>query len=238
MSALSVVCLAAALSACGQGKSVADSQSFAFSGPTLTIDARESTVTIDNGAPGKIGVDRTLSEDAGRNGSSMGLDGTVLKLWVECGGGSVYCAGSHTVHVPPGVAIDLKSSGGHVRGVGLAGNITATLRADGVLDLDQPSGVLAIDAEGGGITVTGGRSPRVSAVAVADGTVSLSFAVPPERIEAKSTGGSATVTLPAGPETYRIDGQGISGSPPSDAASKRTVLVQSDRGEASVRKAG
>ncbi|MBP2479350.1 hypothetical protein JOF53_008222 [Crossiella equi] len=228
----------AALSACKTAPPVTDSQSFDFSGQKLVIDTREAGLTLVNGAKGKIGVERTRQGNATDKGAAtLALEGGTLKLFVECSGVNLGCEGKHTVSVPPGVDIELRGSGSRVNGRDLAGDLTAQLRNDASIALDGPSGALNINANGGGITLNGVKSKQVTAVAAADGNVTLEFATAPDKVEARSTGGYANVTLPAGPETYRVDAPGKDNLA-TDPGSARTVTVRSSEGRAKVQKSG
>ncbi len=226
------------LTSCDDSKSTTESKVFDFTGQSLVIDARETALVIDHGASSQITVERTLKGNASEPGkATLALEDGVLKTWVECSGVTFSCEGSHTVHVPPGVAVELKGSGTSVRGDGLSGDLTAELSNDATITLNAPSGALDLQARGGGITVTDAKSPTVNAVVQTDGNVSLGFATAPQSVKATSTGGSAEVALPSGQETYRVDAGALEGLV-SDPASGRTVLVQAGEGRATVTKAG
>lgn len=227
--------LLAGLTGCDAGPAKTESRSFPFSGTLLVIDTRETELRIANGDGADIEVERSLEGDAGDDGdATWALDGDTLKLSVNCSGLVLECASEHTVKVPKGVAIELKSSGSPVRIDALAGDLTATLTNDGSLRASNPAGKLRLKSGGGDIVVTGARSRDVTASTTADANIKLGFAVAPDRVEANASG-SVEVTLPKGPETYKIVGSadGLD----SDPASKRVITVTAVDGRIRVNKA-
>jgi len=230
--------LVAALAGCQGGAPKTDTQSFDFAGDKLVVDAREVGVVIAQGSAGSIGVDRTLKGKATDDGAAtLALDNGVLTMGVHCAGVTLTCEADHVVRVPPGVAIELKSTGSRVEAKGLTGDVTATLTEDAAIALAEPSGALALDAKDSSITVTGAKSPSVTAVVALAGNVTLEFAAAPQRVEARAADGDAAVVLPAGPETYRVDAGGAQ-PVADDPASSRTVTVRAGEGRATVKKAG
>ena len=230
--------LVAALAGCGGGAPKSDSQSFDFTADKLVIDAREVGVVIAQGSAGSIGVDRTLTGKATDDGAAtLALENGVLSMGVHCAGVTLTCEADHVVRVPPGVAIELKSSGSRVEAKGLTGDVTATLTEDAAIALVEPSGALSLDAKDSSITVTAAKSPSVTAAVALAGNVSLEFAAAPQRVEARAADGNADVVLPAGPETYRVDAPGAQ-PVADDPASPRTVTVRAGEGRATVKKAG
>lgn len=212
-----------------------DDRRFPFSGRTLTIDAHETRLTVVAGADGEIKVERRLQGTAAKDGNtSLSLQGTTLRLRVECTGVVITCESEHRVHVPKGIQIKVKGTGAVARLEGLTGDITASMSRDSSLRVVRPQGRLRLWNGGGDIAVTRARSSDVEAETAADGTVRLTFATAPRRVEARAAE-SVDITLPSGPETYRVDAAGA--DVPNDPASDRLIVARAVDGSVKVRKA-
>lgn len=218
------------------GATSQDSRDFTFSGRTLTIDARELNLTLVPGSAGKVSVRRRLAGSAVNGSSSWSLKNATLRLRTECSGLVLECESEHTVRVPKNVALKIDASGGAVRIEGLTGDVNAVLRNDGSLRVIGPKGTLRLRNHGGRIVVEDATSTDVRADTSADGTIRLGFAAAPDRVEAHASG-SVSITLPAGPETYRVDAAGARGLP-SDPDSDRVIIATAADGTVSLRKAG
>ncbi|MEU9885455.1 hypothetical protein [Sphaerisporangium sp. NPDC051011] len=213
-----------------------DRRDFAFSGNALTIDVHDTSLTVVDGSSGGVNVERSLEGAAGNNGNATwSLDGGTLKLHVQCSGIVVSCDSRHTVRVPAGTALTVTGSGTTVRLKSLKGDTTATL-SDCTLNIADPDGKLHLRNDGGHIKITGAKSPEVEARTLSDGNVNLTFAAAPRRVEVHAAE-IATIVLPKGPETYRIDGvrnpENLTNTPNSD----RSIVVRAADG-INLRKAG
>jgi hypothetical protein len=218
-----------------------DTQSFPFSGPKLTIENSLADLRLVAGTSEAVEVQRSLTGKAatGKNATWSLTDGT-LKLTITCSGLVINCGGRHIVKVPPGVAVEVRSDGAPVRAVAIPGDLTIRV-TDNWMRVEDPSGKLRLTGSDANITVTGSRSPEVTAEAT-DGGIDLSFAAAPTRVEARSSTGPVKVTLPAGAETYRVTTTSDTGTAksavPNDPASPRVVTAVAENGNATVRKAG
>jgi hypothetical protein len=213
----------------GGGSPTTDSRTFAFAGSRLTIETRESGLRVETGTGKEVEVERSLSGKAGSGGNaSWSMEGSTLKLSVNCSGVNVNCSADNVVRVPAGIAVEVKSFGSPVSVVGLAADLTANVADDGSLKVQDPAGALRLSSQGSNITVTGARSTDVTADASADGNVDLGFVTAPNRVQAKSHGGAVKVTLPNGPETYRLDLGGAPTNLTNDPASSRSITALAD----------
>jgi hypothetical protein len=211
-----------------------DDRRFPFGGRSLTIDAHETKLTVLNGSGGEIEVERELRGTAAKDGNaSWSLEGETLRLRVDRTGIVLTCESEHRVRVPKGIAVTISGTGTDTRLEGLTGDITATLSHDSALRVVGPAGRLRLRNGGGDITVTEARSSDVRAETSADGTINLTFAAAPRRVEARAVG-SVGITLPAGPETYRVDAAGA--DVPSDPDSDRLIVARALDGRVRVRK--
>lgn len=219
------------------GATSQDSRDFTFSGGTLAIDARESSLTLVPGSEGKVSVRRRLEGSAAADGNaSWSLQDGTLRLRAKCSGVVLECKSEHTVRVPKNVALKIDASGSAVRVEGLTGDVNAVLRNDGSLRVIGPKGTLRLRNHGGQIVVQDATSKDVRADTSADGTIRLGFSAAPNRVEAHASS-SVSITLPAGPETYRVDAGSARGLP-SDPDSKRVIIATAADGTVSLRKAG
>ncbi|MFD0884677.1 hypothetical protein ACFQ08_08940 [Streptosporangium algeriense] len=214
-----------------------EKRDFSFPGSALTIDVRDTVLTVVSGsANNTVQVERSLEGSATNEGNaSWSLQGSTLSLHVECSGVVVSCDSEHTVRIPKGVALTVTGSGTPVRLKALGGDTTATLK-DSSLNLSAPAGRLRLRVSGGHLRVTGAASSDVEATTAGDGDVNLSFAAAPRKVEVHAAE-VATIVLPEGPETYRIDGAPNAEDLSSDPASDRSVVVRAADG-VNLRKAG
>jgi hypothetical protein len=186
-----------------------------------------------------------LRQDAGPDG---------VRLDASCPWYSSLCSVDYEIIVPTGMAVSAESSGGsiNVRGVTGAveagssgGSITVTdatgsIRAHssgGSITVNSSTGAVDLDSSGGSIVGTGLRGGQARAES-SGGGVRLVFDVPPDLVEATSSGGDVEVLLPRVAGGYRVDASSSGGDQtvdvPTDPASTRRVTVQSSGGDARV----
>lgn len=213
-----VVLCAACTDVSAINETSADQRSFPLPGSTLVIDAKGTSVRLVAGDAEGVGVDRELTGKATADGqASWSMSGNRLSLRVTCSGFVPDCSGLHVVHVPAGTAVTITSDS-PVRAVAPAGALTATVTGSWVR-VEDPAGVLRLRAEQS-VTVTGATAGDVTAVS--DIRVELGFRTAPHRVDVQATE-RATVTLPTGPETYRV---ACPCTAPNDPASDRTITVR------------
>lgn len=205
-----------------------DQRQFEFHADRLVIDNVNSDLRIVTGPAGSVSVERVLTGKATQEGNATWsfTDGT-LRLRVECSGLVINCGAFHIVHVPDGISVTAESEG-PVRMLGRSGDLTATVRD--WLRVEEPAGALDLTA-GLNVEVTAARTDTV--VATSTGRdVHLSFAEPPDRVEAESVHGSVEIIVPDGPETYRIEASHHHGEVTpelaSDPDSERTITANAN----------
>jgi hypothetical protein len=237
---VSILCLAAviAVAGCGDLRAVnetsEDRREFDLSGDRLVIDSDGADLRLVAGTGDAVEVERSLTGKAAVDGNaSWSMDGGTLRLSVSCSGFVPDCGGRHVVRVPPGVAVEVTNDA-PVRAVGLGADLTATVTG-AWLRVEDPAGTLRLRAEDN-VDVIGASSAAVTAVS-SDRSVNLAFVSAPTRVEARADG-SVEVTLPPGPETYRVAASPGRPTLRSDPASTRKVTVAAgEGGTARVRKA-
>lgn len=237
--AAGAIAVLACLTGCraSDGAANQEKRDFPFSGSALTIDVHDTSLTVvTDSAANTVHVERSLGGAATNEGNATwSLEGSTLNLHVECSGIVVSCDSEHTVRVPKGVALTVTGSGTPVRLKGLGGDTTATLK-DSSLNVADPAGRLRLRVSGGHVKVTGATSSDVEATTTGDGNVNLTFTTAPRRVEVHASE-VATIVLPEGPETYRLDGVRNTENLSSDPASARSVVVRAADG-VNLRKAG
>ena len=211
-----------------------DRREFPFTGERLVIDSGGADLRLVAGGGDAVEVERSLTGKATVEGNaSWSLDGDTLRLRVKCSGFVPDCGGRHIVRLPGGVAVEVRNDA-PVRAVALSGDITATVR-DSWLRVEDPGGALRLRAEFD-VEVTGARSAEVIARST-DRGVSLTFAGPPSRVEARAAG-AVEVALPGGPETYRVDASPGRAALRSDPASARVVTAVAGAGHTALVRKG
>jgi hypothetical protein len=212
-----------------------DRSDFGVPGARLMIHNDGGSLRLVATSGDAVVVERSLTGKATLDGNaSWQMAGGTLRLGVTCSGFVPDCGGRHVVHVPAGVAVEVTSDA-PVRAVGLDAAFSATVR-DAWLRVDDPAGKLRLEADFA-VQVTGARSADVAARSTERG-VSVAFAAPPTRVQARAAE-SVAVTLPAGPQTYRVTAAPGRPALRSDPASPRIVAATAGDGHtARVRKAG
>ncbi|QYG95022.1 hypothetical protein HC251_23045 [Iamia sp. SCSIO 61187] len=193
-------------------------------------------VTIRTGPADRVEIDRRSSFGVREPRVVETLVDGLLTVRVECIGGiSIICTNRVDLVVPSDVSFTISALGASVSDV--EGDIELDSGA-GAVDLERVSGDLQMSVGGGSITGRDLRSTRVDATAGA-GSVDLSFAVPPEDVEATSGAGSVVVEVPPGDEAYRIDAESGAGSTDiavrTDPTSDRVIRAAAGAGSTDVR---
>jgi hypothetical protein len=191
-----------------------------------------------------------LSEPKLRQDS--GPDG--VHLAASCRWFASFCSVNYEITIPTGMAVSAESSGGsiNVRGVSGAvdagssgGSVTVTdttgsVRAHssgGSVTVRGATGTIDLESSGGGVLGTGLRGGEAR-VESSGGSVRLVFDVPPDLVQASSSGGRVEVRLPRVDGGYRVDASSSGGDQevevPTDPASTRQITVHSSGGSARV----
>jgi hypothetical protein len=186
-----------------------------------------------------------LRQDAGPDG---------VHLDASCPWYSSWCSVDYEITVPTGMAISAESSGGSITVRGGSGAVeasssggsvtiadtTGSVRArssGGSVTVRSVTGSVRLDSSGGSVLGTGLRGGEARADS-SGGSVRLVFDVPPDLVQASSSGGRVEVLLPRVDGGYRVDASSSGGSQvvevPTDPASTRRITVHSSGGSARV----
>lgn len=181
-----------------------------------------------------------------------GPDGAHLDA--SCPWYSSFCSVDYQITIPSGMAVRAESSGGSITVRGVTGPVdtessggsvtvietTGSIRAHssgGSVNVTSSAGALDLDSSGGSIQATGLRGGTAHAES-SGGSVRLIFDVPPDLVEASSSGGKVEVLLPRVAGSYRVDASSSGGDQevevPTDPSSSRRIIVRSSGGDARV----
>ncbi|MEV0096914.1 DUF4097 family beta strand repeat-containing protein [Streptomyces sp. NPDC050738] len=234
-----------ALTGCGAdaGDAKAEHKSFAFSGKTLTIVSDDSQIELVPADVKDVEVTRRVDGwvfmGTGPEAKWSMKDGT-LKLRVKCDAVASSCEARHEVKVPRGVTVTVQADNGAVTATGFSTSLK--LRSDnGRVTVRDSSGPLDLNSDNGKVEGEGITSKSV----VADsnnGSVRLTLASVPDRVETSSNNGAVEIALPGGSGvTYQVSTKTSNGDvhvdvPRSDT-SAHVVRATSDNGEVTVRSA-
>ena len=168
---------------------------------------------------------------------------------IDSGGGSVYAAdisGPLTVSAEGGGvtvsgagATELDSGGGPVTATTISGPLGVTAEGGGV-QVDDVTGALTVDTGGGPLSATSLTSPSV-AVNGEGGGVTLGFTSAPTSVRIDTGGGDASLSVPGGPYAVTTDSDGSigmeKGPPQSDSvliatspSAARSITVTTEGG--------
>ena len=213
------------------------SQTFDYSGQTLTIDAGTVDLVIASGSTDGVKVDRQIAGTA--NGESPAatetLNGDTLNLSVDCNGFSLSCKGRFTVTVPDGVAVVAQNKNALITASDFSADLTVSA-VNGEADLAQiSSSTLALT--GKDMDVTGaGLSAKTVTTDTRNGDLDLTFSDAPDRVEVNSQDGNVNLVLPN--TEYRVDVTTKKGkddvSVPKSDSSSHIITVTTRNGDVTI----
>jgi hypothetical protein len=221
----------AGLTGCAlDAEQVHSARAFPHSGGTLTITSTLGGLKIMPGTGGEVRVDRWLRGKAAGDGhSSWTLENGTLRLDANCQMVFGDCGGRYHVRVPPGIRLVIDAGDDGVT----LDKIThdADVSAEGPIRLYGTTGKLRLAGGDSMIAGNGLRSADVKAL-TRSGTINLSFAVPPARLNARSADGRVTVDVPK--NEYAITAESKEGREHSelkDTRSPRSIVARSTWGD-------
>jgi DUF4097 and DUF4098 domain-containing protein YvlB len=112
------------------------------------------------------------------------------------------------------------------------------LAGEGTVTLTDVTGTVVAHASQGSVHATGLRSTDVQASA-SQGSVDLSFAIDPRRVDAHASQGDVDIAVPHDGTAYRVDATASQGSThvqiPTDPGSPRPIRAHASQGNVNVR---
>ena len=205
---------------------------------TVQISNGAGSVVVLGDSTGTVVVDGSTRRGLRAPTHTETVAGDRLTLDADCPSFlTAFCNLGYTVHVPAGVDVVIRSSGGGVRLVDLTGTVDAS-SSGGSVRVTGASGALKLRSSGGSITGDGLSSTSVDASS-SGGGVKLTFATAPTSVVANSSGGGVTVELPNTTDAYLLHASSSGGSVSTpvrtDPTSARVIDVHSSGGGVTVR---
>ncbi len=171
----------------------------------LEFDSEFGEVELRPSSSG-LKVRRSISWSVARPRLEEQRSGGVLKLRDICpmviGRG---CSGKIIIEVPSGTSVMAHSSAGDVSAVGIAGNLNLSSSAGSVRATDLDSDRVRIDSSAGEVELSFRQAPQDVNVQCSAGGVRIFLPPVAEgyRVQARSSTGSATITVPTSDSSQR-----------------------------------
>jgi putative adhesin len=212
-------------------------QTYPVVGTTLSIETSSTEIQVHAGDVKEITVDRKFKRNAlGSDPKDKYDDGKLDVGAGGCGFLSFGCDTDYVVTVPKDLDVTVKSSSGDLTVIGLGGSTTLE-SSSGRIEAQGLSGDLTLASSSGDLEAAGLTSASVSSKS-SSGSVELSFTTAPTTVDVVTSSGDASVRLPEGDETYKVDTDSKSGDENAevkiDPAATRTIKVKSSSGDAVV----
>jgi len=222
------------LTGCGielDARETHSARAFPYAGQTLTIKSSVGGLRILPGSGDEVRVDRWLRGKAA-DSATWSLEGDALRLGADCTMIFGDCGARYHVRVPPGVRLVVDGSDDGI----ILDKITqdAEVSSSGPIRAYGTSGRLRLRGHDSLIAGTGLRSADVRA-RTGSGSITLSFAVPPDNLDALSGDGRVTATVPRSAYAVTVHSRhGKERSQIKSSQSPRTIVARSTTGDVRV----
>ncbi|MFF7246406.1 DUF4097 family beta strand repeat-containing protein [Embleya sp. NPDC008237] len=206
---------------------------FTIGSANLVIDTDNGGVTLERGEPGKITVDRRITDSVNGPDPSWTLEGNRLKLRLNCPSFmGVACGGSYKIKIPLDIPLKVSTDNGSINASGLRQDMEFATN-NGHIDIDDSAGNLSLSTDNGGIGVSRVSADRVS-VQTDNGGVRLRFDTPPTNVKVRTDNGGVRISVPDDENSYRVstatDNGGVRNEIGNDTRSNRVIDVRTDNG--------
>jgi hypothetical protein len=206
---------------------------FTLGSGNLVIDTDNGGVTLERGEPGKITVDRRITDSINGPDPSWTLEGDRLKLRLNCPGFmGVSCGGSYRIKVPLDIPLKVSADNGSINASGLRQDMQFSTD-NGHIGIDDSTGNLILSTDNGGVGVSRVSADRVS-VQTDNGGVRLRLDTPPTNVKVGTDNGGVRISVPDDENTYRVstktDNGGVRDDIGNDTRSNRVIDVRTDNG--------
>lgn len=225
-----VVVLAAGLAL---RRSASDSRSFPAPVTTVDVEVPAGAVHVRAGEGGGATVIRELRWLLRKPRLTATVEAGVLRLRAS---GSPLLSGvaSHTLDVPPGAALRIRSRAAEIDVRGPFADAELSSSA-GAIVVEGARGRLVLHNASGAVSGSALHAASVE-VHARSGSVRLAFADPPSSVEVTTTSGPVEVAVPGGP--YRVDAASSGGEAAvevaADPAAPARITVRSGGGSVRV----
>jgi hypothetical protein len=202
----------------------------------LVVDA-DGDVTIGPSADGQVHVRTVVRHGLGEPEIVQESTAAGVRLDAGCREFlAVRCDIRHEIQVPPGFQVMIDGSDGDVTASRLSGQLTVD-RLTGDITAADLTGPLDLRSRTGDIRGDALRADVLRAESDT-GDVRLELVVPPQSVDIRAADGEVDLAVPAD-TVYRVDANTDSGEErvlvPLDSASTRTLRVDGDTGDVTVR---
>ncbi|MET7302424.1 DUF4097 family beta strand repeat-containing protein [Embleya sp. NPDC005575] len=206
---------------------------FTLGSGNLVIDTDDGGITLERGEPGKITVERRITDSINGPTPSWTLEGDRLKLRLNCPSFlGVSCGGSYKVKVPLDVPLKVSANNGSINASGLRQDMQFTTD-NGHIGIDDSAGNLTLSTDNGGIGVSRVSADRVF-VQTDNGGVRLRFDTAPTNVQVRTDNGGVRISVPDDENTYRVDNWtengGVRDHIGNDTRSNRVIDVRTGNG--------
>ncbi|WP_406282998.1 DUF4097 family beta strand repeat-containing protein [Embleya sp. NBC_00896] len=206
----------------------------------LIIDTDEGGVTLEPGEPGKVTVDRKITDSINGPDPTWSLEGNRLKLRVNCPAAfGIGCDGSYRIKVPLDVPLEVFTDNGGIDASGLRQDMKFSTDNGHIAISDSVAANLVLNTDNGGINLARVSTDRVRAT-TDNGGVRIRLDKAPTEVTVRTDNGGVHVTVPEDDNTYRVDVDIDNGAPhliDSDSRSNRSITVRTDNGGVDVDRA-
>jgi hypothetical protein len=189
-----------------------------LSAASISLDLPGIDATVATGDAATLTIERRLTWSVSRPTIEERWDGQTLQVIADCpsipiGPG---CDVDYTLYVPPGVAVQLRTTSGD-------------------LVIHGTDGALQLSTSSGDVRATDLRSTEV-VVSARSGDVDLGFTGAPQQLDIDTTSGDIDIAVPA-TSSYRlqVDADQTTLDIPQDLDAGRTIMVNSTTGSLHIR---
>jgi hypothetical protein len=203
----------------------------------LVVDNDDGDVTISPSADGNVRVTTMVRYGISRPALTETSTPEGVRLAVACAGFVNHCSADYVIQVPPAFAVNVSAGSGSVRVTSVSGDLGLDVDS-GDVQLRDVSGRLQVRQGSGHVDGAAVRSQNVQ-VNADSGDVTLELRTPPQAVSASVGSGAVDLAVPVDGAAYRVDVDADSGQErievPVDPASSRSITVDTDSGDITVR---
>jgi hypothetical protein len=223
-------------------QTVREEHTYAFTGSTVSVDARLGEVQIVPGQAGEITVARRLTYGLRRPFVSERVEGDTFRVEDRpCTAEATFpCQVRWLLQVPRDLTVEVETRGGSITVNGLRGTIKLASVSGAVAALNPSGKLVTLRSATGPVKAQSVSSDQVVASSTS-GDVTVTFRSPPSLMVGRSQTGRVGVVLPTGDDHYRIGATSQDGSKTialsgatDDQNARRRIDILSTKGDVSV----
>lgn len=204
----------------------------------IAVSAPNAGIRVMPSTDGKVHVDATGWHSGPRPTLTVDAEGGTTTIQGRCGNAWLsLCFLELTVSVPPTADLTVASTNGAIGVSGLNGSVRVET-TNGTIDARNLVGTLDLQTTNGAIRAAACESDDVTA-RTTNGAVDLHFTRAPGTVEARSTNGSITVSVPSDAsyfiDAHTVNGRVDTGDIGSDRKADRTITAETVNGGITVK---